>query len=32
MILDGELDHVSEQHFYMAGPIEDVLKRHEDSQ
>jgi F-type H+-transporting ATPase subunit beta len=31
MILDGELDHVSEQLFYMAGPIEDVLKRHEDS-
>jgi F-type H+-transporting ATPase subunit beta len=32
MILDGELDHVAEQHFYMAGPIEDVLKRHEESQ
>jgi F-type H+-transporting ATPase subunit beta len=32
MILDGELDHISEQHFYMAGPIEDVLKRHEESQ
>jgi F-type H+-transporting ATPase subunit beta len=32
MILDGELDHVSEQYFYMAGPIEDVLKRHEDAQ
>jgi F-type H+-transporting ATPase subunit beta len=29
MILDGELDHVTEQYFYMAGPIEDVLKRHE---
>ncbi len=29
MILSGELDHVSEQHFYMAGPIEDVLERHE---
>ncbi len=32
MILDGELDHVAEQHFYMAGPIEDVLKRHEEAQ
>jgi F-type H+-transporting ATPase subunit beta len=29
MILDGELDDVPEQFFYMAGPIEDVLKRHE---
>ena len=29
MILDGDLDHVTEQFFYMAGPIEDVLKRHE---
>jgi F-type H+-transporting ATPase subunit beta len=32
MILDGELDHIAEQHFYMAGPIEDVLKRHDESQ
>jgi F-type H+-transporting ATPase subunit beta len=32
MILDGELDHISEQLFYMAGPVEDVLKRYEDSQ
>ncbi|MCB9453632.1 MAG: F0F1 ATP synthase subunit beta [Anaerolineaceae bacterium] len=32
MILDGELDHISEQNFYMAGPIEDVLARHEASQ
>jgi F-type H+-transporting ATPase subunit beta len=29
MILDGELDDVPEQFFYMAGPIEDVLQRHE---
>jgi F-type H+-transporting ATPase subunit beta len=29
MILDGELDHVTEQFFYMAGSIEDVLRRHE---
>jgi F-type H+-transporting ATPase subunit beta len=28
MILDGELDHIPEQHFYMAGPIEDVIERH----
>ena len=32
MILDGELDHVPEQMFYMAGPIEDVLERYEQSQ
>jgi F-type H+-transporting ATPase subunit beta len=28
MILDGELDDVPEQHFYMAGGIEDVMERH----
>ena len=28
MILDGELDHVPEPLFYMAGPIEDVLERY----
>jgi len=27
MILDGELDHVPENFFYMAGGIEDVLER-----
>jgi F-type H+-transporting ATPase subunit beta len=32
MILDGELDHIPEQLFYMAGPIEDVLQRYEQSQ
>jgi F-type H+/Na+-transporting ATPase subunit beta len=32
MILNGELDHISEQHFYMAGPVEDVIQRHEASQ
>lgn len=32
MLLDGELDHVPEQMFYMAGPIEDVLERYEESQ
>jgi len=30
MILDGEVDHVAEQDFYMAGPIEDVLARHDE--
>lgn len=29
MILDGKLDNVPEQYFYMAGPIEDVMRRHE---
>jgi F-type H+-transporting ATPase subunit beta len=32
MILDGELDDVPEQFFYMAGPIEDVLERHKRGQ
>lgn len=32
MILDGQLDHIPEQLFYMAGPIEDVLERYERSQ
>lgn len=27
MLLDGEVDHIPEQDFYMAGPIEDVLER-----
>jgi F-type H+-transporting ATPase subunit beta len=31
MILDGEVDHVPEQMFNMAGPIEDVLERYEQS-
>ena len=32
MILDGELDHIPEQMFYMAGPIEDVLERYDEAQ
>jgi F-type H+-transporting ATPase subunit beta len=32
MILNGELDHIPEQLFYMAGPIEDVLQRYEEYQ
>jgi F-type H+-transporting ATPase subunit beta len=27
MIVDGELDHLPEQAFYMAGAIEDVLEQ-----
>jgi len=29
MIASGELDHIPEQLFYMAGPIEEVIERHE---
>jgi F-type H+-transporting ATPase subunit beta len=32
MLLDGDVDHIPERLFYMAGPIEDVLKRYEESQ
>ncbi|RMF76398.1 MAG: F0F1 ATP synthase subunit beta [Chloroflexi bacterium] len=32
MILDGELDHIPEQYFYMAGPIDEVLERYEEAQ
>ncbi len=32
MILKGELDHIPEGLFYMAGPIEDVLERYEREQ
>jgi F-type H+/Na+-transporting ATPase subunit beta len=32
MLLDGEVDHIPERLFYMAGPIEDILKRYEESQ
>lgn len=27
-ILDGDLDHVAEPHFYMAGDLDEVLERH----
>ncbi len=30
-ILDGEVDYIPEQYFYMAGPISDVLERFEKS-
>ncbi|MBI2194176.1 MAG: F0F1 ATP synthase subunit beta [Planctomycetes bacterium] len=29
MIVDGQLDEVTEQDFYMVGPVEEVLERHE---
>jgi F-type H+-transporting ATPase subunit beta len=32
MLLDGEVDHIPEQMFYMQGTIDDVLKRYEESQ
>lgn len=31
MILDGSLDHVSEQDFYMKGTIDEVLESHKKS-
>ncbi len=31
MILDGEMDHIPEEMFRMAGPIEDVLARYDQS-
>jgi F-type H+-transporting ATPase subunit beta len=31
MILSGELDHIPEQMFYMAGPIDDVLQRYQEA-
>ena len=32
MILDGEVDHIPEQLFYMAGPMDDVLARYDEQQ
>jgi F-type H+-transporting ATPase subunit beta len=31
MILDGELDHIPEGYFYMAGSIEEVIKRNDEA-
>jgi len=31
MIIAGELDHIPEQLFYMAGGIDEVLERFENS-
>lgn len=30
MLVDGDLDHISEQSFYMAGLIDEVLERYEE--
>ena len=27
-ILEGKYDHIAEQHFYLAGTIEEVVERH----
>ena len=32
MIMSGELDHISEQDFYMAGSIDEVIERHRQHQ
>ena len=32
MILDGELDHIPEEMFRMAGSIEDVLERYDKAE
>ena len=32
MLLDGEVDHIPEQLFYMAGPMDEVIERYEASQ
>jgi F-type H+-transporting ATPase subunit beta len=32
MLLDGEVDHIPEQMFYMAGTIEEVIERYEAAQ
>lgn len=31
MILDGELDHIPEGYFYMAGSIDEVIKRNDEA-
>jgi len=30
MIVDGEVDHLPEQAFYMVGGIDEVIKKAED--
>lgn len=32
MILDGEVDHIPEQLFYMAGAMDEVMQRYEEAQ
>jgi F-type H+-transporting ATPase subunit beta len=31
MILDGQVDHIPEQQFYMAGTIDDVMARYDET-
>jgi F-type H+/Na+-transporting ATPase subunit beta len=31
MLVSGELDHIGEQHFYMAGGIDEVIQRYESA-
>ncbi len=31
-ILDGKVDHIREDHFYMAGGIDEVIQRYEEEQ
>ena len=31
-LLDGELDHIAEQHFYMAGTVDEVIERSEQGE
>jgi F-type H+-transporting ATPase subunit beta len=31
-ILEGKYDHIREEHFYMAGTIDEVIERHEREQ
>jgi F-type H+-transporting ATPase subunit beta len=30
-LIDGKLDHIAEQHFYMAGGLDEVIQRHEEA-
>ena len=32
MILDGEVDYIPEQQFYMAGTIDEVIERYETAE
>lgn len=32
MILDGEVDHIPEQMFYMAGTMDEVMQRYDEAQ
>ena len=32
MLLDGEVDYIPEQMFYMAGTMDEVIERYQESQ